>query len=183
VQPGNAAETRAVVRWAVEQAEGDVAIRLAIGPSPRSIALPSADVVPGRGHVLVDGDAALLVAYGPVLLHEALLASEALRGRGVRVAVASMPWLNRIDADWLAGLVAPYAHVLVVEDHAPVGALGDALRRTLAERRLDQGRTVEVAGVDGWPACGTPPEALRAHGLDAASLAARTEGLLGAPAA
>src|SRR5207244_1235074 len=35
VHPGNAEATRAVVRWAVEQAGENVAIRLAIGPSPR----------------------------------------------------------------------------------------------------------------------------------------------------
>ena len=35
------------------------------------------------------------------------------------------------------------------------------------------GRVVTVFGVDGWPACGTPHEALRYHGLDGASLADR----------
>ena len=39
VQPGSAEETRALLRWAVEDAEGNVAIRLAIGPSPRRIEL------------------------------------------------------------------------------------------------------------------------------------------------
>ena len=34
-------------------------------------------------------------------------------------------------------------------------------------------RTVTVFGVEGWPACGTPPEALRFHRLDGASLAHR----------
>ena len=42
VQPANAEETRALVRWAVEDAEGSVAIRLAIGPSPRRIELDGA---------------------------------------------------------------------------------------------------------------------------------------------
>jgi transketolase len=78
-----------------------------------------------------------------------------------------MPWLNRVDADWLAELIEPFGEIFVVEDHAPVGALGDSLRR-----RLD-GRAVTVFGVEGWPACGTPTEALRFHGLDGASLADR----------
>jgi hypothetical protein len=30
-----------------------------------------------------------------------------------------------------------------------------------------------VFGVEGWPACGTPLEALRYHGLDGSSLADR----------
>jgi transketolase len=178
VQPCNAAETRALVRWAVERADGDVAIRLAIGPSPRRIELPDLVtdrnlVAPGRGHVLLDGDDALLVSYGPVMLHEALSAAELLRADGRRVGVVAMPWLDVVDPGWLAEIVAPHADVFVVEDHAPVGGLGDTLRRELAAAELDQGRRLHVLGVEGWPACGTPPEALAAHGLDGVSLAQR----------
>jgi transketolase len=144
-----------------------VAIRLAIGPSPRRIELPAGwEPTVGLGAVLVEGTDAVLLSYGPVMLHEALTASEILRARGVRVSVIDLPWLNRVDGAWLEEAVAPFEHVFVVEDHAPVGALGDTLRREL-------GRAVTVFGVEGWPACGTPPEALRFHGLDGASLADR----------
>ena len=167
VQPGNADETRAVLRWAVAEARENVAIRLAIGPSPRRLELPG--VAPGRGAVLHEGTDALLFAYGPVMLHEALTAAELL---GDRLQVVNMPWLNRIDDRWLAELVEPFPELLVLEDHAPVGALGDALRRALPQR------AVTVFGVEGWPACGTPQEALRHHGLDGASLADRIAALL-----
>ena len=168
VQPANAEETRALLRWAVEEADGNVAIRLAIGPSPRRIELGAGyALTPGRGTTLRDGRDAVVLAYGPVLLHEALVAAETLELDGVDVRVVAMPWLNRIDADWLADEVASGAEVFVVEDHAPVGALGDALRRALP------GFAPTVFAVEGWPACGTPQEALRFHGLDGASLAAR----------
>jgi transketolase len=164
VQPANAEETRALVRWAIDESDGDVAIRLAIGPSPRRIELPDEDLVPGRGTVVADGSDAVLFAYGPVMLHEALTAAERLGGR---VAVVNMPWLNRVDPHWLLELVEPFGELFVLEDHAPVGALGDTLRRVL------NGRPLTVFGVEGWPACGTPVEALRHHGLDGASLADR----------
>ena len=168
VHPGNEQETRALVRWAVEQADENVAIRLAIGPSPRKLEFTEGwRLEVGRGTVLQEGGDALLFAYGPVMLHEALIAADTLRARGTRLQVVDLPWLNRIDADWLAETAAPFANVLVVEDHAPVGALGDAIRRIL------DGAHVSVFGVEGWPACGTPPEALRHHGLDGASLADR----------
>jgi transketolase len=176
VQPANSEETRALLRWAIEDAAESVAIRLAIGPSPRRIELdPDYRVEPGRGAVLRAGSDALVVAYGPVLLHEALHASELLAGRGTGVAVANLPWLNRVDRTWLAELVAPFSEVVVVEDHAPVGGLGDHLRREL------RGTRITVFGVEGWPACGTPQEALRFHGLDGASLAERIELVLGNP--
>jgi len=169
-QPANSAETHALLRWAVEDAAGDVALRLAIGPSPRRIDLIG-EVVPGRGTVLREGSDAVVFAYGPVLLHEALSAAELL---GTLAQVVNMPWLNRVDASWLAEAVEPFDEIFVLEDHAPVGGLGDSLRRSLA------GRALTVLGVEGWPACGTPAEALRFHGLDGASLADRIALALGA---
>ena len=172
VHPCNAEETRAVVEWAVLEAEESVAIRLAIGPSPRKIELPvEYGVEPGVGVTLRDGTDAMLVSYGPVMLHEALTAATLLAERAIAAAVVAMPWLNRIDEDWLGDTFNGVRELLVVEDHAPVGALGDALRRAVAT--LPEPPTVSVAGVEGWPACGTPVEALRYHGLDGASLADR----------
>jgi transketolase len=174
VQPTNAEETLALLRWAVEHAEESVAIRLAIGPSPRRIELGAPSGI-GRGTVLRDGDGPPLLAYGPVLVHEALVAAETLTARGVELRVIAMPWLNRFDPDWLAEELGAQDDVFVLEDHAPVGALADALRRN-----LDSRTRVTAFGVEGWPACGTPPEALRAHGLDGASLADRIERVLSA---
>jgi transketolase len=169
VHPTNAGETQALLRWAVEESAETVAIRLAIGPSPRRIDLPAEPVL-GRGTVLADGDGPPLLAYGPVMAHEALVAAETLASRGLHLRVIAMPWLNRFDPDWLLDEIAAHDDVFVLEDHAPVGALADALRRA-----LDTSTRVTAFGVDGWPLCGTPPEALRAHGLDGSSLAVRIE--------
>jgi transketolase len=166
VQPATSEETRELLRWAVE-AEESVALRLAIGPSPRRIELEGALAV-GRGRFVRRGADAVLLAYGPVMLHEALLAAERLVESGIDIGVVNLPWLNRFDSSWLAELPES---VFVLEDHAPVGALGDALRREL-------GRDVTVFGVEGWPACGTPAEALRAHALDGGSLSSRIERVL-----
>jgi transketolase len=173
VQPGNGEETRALLRWAVADARENVAIRLAIGPSPRRLELSGDAVAVGRGSVLYEGSKGILFAYGPVMLHEALTAAELLDGR---LQVVNMPWLNRVDRDWLADLVEPFDEVFVLEDHAPVGALGDSLRRTLDSLR------VTVFGVEDWPACGTPAEALRFHRLDGAALAERIAAALPAVA-
>jgi transketolase len=166
VQPAGLEETRELLRWAVEDAVESVAIRLAIGPSPRHIE-PDGRLEPGRGRLLRDGDDAVLVSYGPVMLHEALTASELLASSGVGVAVVDLPWLNRFDSDWAIEVLGARDHVFVLEDHSPVGGLGDALRRE------QEGLSIAVFGVEGWPACGTPPEALAYHGLDGALLAER----------
>ena len=176
VQPASWDEATALVRWAVLEAEETAAIRLVIGPSPRRLDLGRLPGV-GRGTVLRDGTDIVLVSYGPVMLHEALVAAELLAGRREASArVVAMPWLNRFDAAWLASEIGGYEHVVVVEDHASVGGLGDRLRAALG------GRAVTVFGVEGWPACGTPDEALRFHGLDGDSLAARIGARAGVPA-
>ena len=58
-----------------------------------------------------------------------------------------MPWLNRFDADWLDAEVAPFEHVFVLEDHAPVGGLGDGLRGALARPRRHRLRRRRLARV------------------------------------
>jgi transketolase len=176
VQPGSPEETRTLVRWAAMDAAETVAVRLAIGPSPRRIDLPGVAAV-GRGTVLREGGDAVLVSYGPVMLHEALVAAERLGESGeLSVRVVALPWLNRFDAEWLAAEVGSFEHVFVLDDHAPVGGLGDGLRAALP------GHVVTVFGVEGWPACGTPAEALRFHGLDGRSLATRIASHVGVPA-
>jgi transketolase len=174
VEPGFAAETKAVLRWAVDDATENVGIRLIIGPSPRRLSPPADYALAfGRGTALTTGAHALLLTYGPVMLNEALVAAEILVEQGVGLRIVDMPWLNRFDLAWLAECVAPYRTVYVLEDHSPVGGLADRLLAGMHPAGLLEGRRIHVLGVEGYPACGTPVEALRAHSLDGASIAAR----------
>jgi len=174
IQPCNADETRMVVDYCIDEAEENCAIRLAIGPSPRRIELPEDYALQfGRGAVLAEGDDAILFAYGPVMMHEALLAHELLTEQGFGLRVVNMPWLNRIDADWLLDVIGERPAIYVLEDHAPVGGLGDRLRETLTAQGALAHRAFQIFGVEGYPAFGAPWEALQYHALDGASLARR----------
>ncbi len=176
LQPCNAAETRMVVDHALNRSRESCMIRLAIGPSPRLVELPEGyRLTPGVGAVLAEGDDAVLFAYGPVMLHEALLASELLRARGFGLRVVNMPWLNRVDRSWLAGVVESVSYVAVLDDHAPVGGLGDRILEALAAEGVLGEKRFRKFAVEGFPACGTPVEVLDFHGLDGASLADRIE--------
>ena len=176
LQPCNAEETRMALEYSIDVCEENCALRIIIGPSPRKIQLPEGYRLEfGRGAVLREGAQALMFAYGPVMLHEALLASEILAERGYGLKVIHMPWLNRVDEPWLLQTVEPYDLIFVLEDHAPYGALGQHLTKVLAahgSRPLAK-RQMAIFGVEDWPACGTPQEALRYHHLDGASLAER----------
>jgi len=174
LQPCNAAETRMALEYCVKEAEENCVMRLVIGPSPRIIKLPPRyRLKRGCGVPLTDGADAVLFAYGPVMLHEALLASEILAQQGFGLQVVNMPWLNRVDTDWLARVLKPFRSVFVLEDHAPVGGLGDSLLSVLMDAKLLEGRRLSKFAVEGYPAWGTPPEVLKYHRLDGASLAER----------
>lgn len=174
IQPCNAVETRMAVEYCVKEAEENCVLRLVIGPSPRIITLPPGyTLTPGRGVALTDGLDAVLFGYGPVMLHEALLANEILKESGFNLRVINMPWLNRVDAQWLREAVGTCQAIYVLDDHSPVGGLGDGILNALVAFRLLDGRCFAKFAVEGYPACGTPLQALRYHGLDGASLAAR----------
>jgi transketolase len=174
IQPCSGVEARLALEYCVDEAEENCVLRLVIGPSPRIIELPGDyRLQPGRGVTLRDGSDAVLFGYGPVMLHEALLAAELLAHHDFHLKVVNMPWLNRVDTEWLHDTIGRCPAVYVLEDHAPVGGLGDHLLSALVGARLLDGRHFQKLAVEGYPACGTPPEALRYHGLDGESLAAR----------
>ena len=177
VQPCCGAEAEMLLEWCVEQATGNCAIRLVIGPSPRAIELPPGyEPEPGRGVALTEGGDAVLMAYGPVMLHEALAAAELLAARGFGLKVVNMPWLNRVDVAWVRGMLELSPALYVLEDHHPAGGLGDALLSALAPAGILDGRRFAKLAVEELPAWGTPPEVLKFHGLDGASLADRIAG-------
>jgi len=160
--------------WAVEQATGNVMLRFLIGRPPAALELPQGyHLGLGRGVTLREGDEAAIFAYGPVMLPEALEAAERLAGQGLRAKVINMPWLNRVDMDWLKGELEGVRTVCVVEDHSSRGGLGEFLLGSLAQHDALDARRFRIFGVDGIPHWGTPREALAAHGLDGESLATR----------
>ncbi|RJP59814.1 MAG: 1-deoxy-D-xylulose-5-phosphate synthase [Candidatus Auribacter fodinae] len=173
-EPCNAVETRELVRWCVNKADSTCMIRLVISPSPRTIDLPENYVFEyGKGTVLADGADAAVIAYGPVMLNEALTAQELLAKQGINIKVINMPWLNRIDTDWLVSALGAVRQVFVMDNHFSYGGLGDLILKTVALTPELRSVTVTKCAVDTYPACGTPAEALAHHHLDGKSIASK----------
>ncbi|MFA5316093.1 MAG: transketolase C-terminal domain-containing protein, partial [Dehalococcoidales bacterium] len=174
LEPCNAIETGLALEWCVNEAKENCLLRLVISPSPRTITLPADYKFQcGQGCVLRPGTDAVIFAYGPVMLNEALLASEILSEKGFSLKVVNMPWLNRIDTAWLETAVGECPAVFVLDNHSPHGGLGDCLlNTTVSSEKLRLKRFYKFA-VEGFPACGTPKEALEYHRLDGKSMAER----------
>ncbi|GJQ57668.1 MAG: 1-deoxy-D-xylulose-5-phosphate synthase [Candidatus Scalindua sp. AMX11] len=172
LEPCNAEETRNVIEWCINEAKESCMVRLVISPSPRTILLPEGHTFkPGEGAVLTSGRDAVLFAYGPVMLHEALLASEILEERNISLKVVNMPWLNRLKSDWIENSVGECELIMTLDNHAPIGGFGDMMTSVVLGSEKLRNRKFRKLAVNGYPACGTPQEALKAHGIDGESLA------------
>ena len=168
----NSVETKLALEWCVKEAKENCMMRLAISPSPKTIQLPiNYEFTFGRGTVLKEGKDAILFAYGPVMLNEALMASEILEKENFSLKVVNMPWLNKVDLNWLEKTIGDIDKMFVIDNHSPYGGLGDCLLNALMlSDKLREVKFKKLA-VEGHPACGTPQEVLKYHELDVESLA------------
>jgi len=177
IQSCNAEETKWATEYCVNEADENCVLRLVIGPSPEKIELPqNYKFKIGVGAELTEGNDALLFSYGPVMLHEALVAADYLKKISFRLKVVNMPWLNKIEKDWLKKVVRDQKKIFVLEDHSAVGGLGDRLLNALTEIGEIANKEFTNLGLKEYPECGTPLEVLEYHKLDGKSLAERISG-------
>jgi len=160
-------EVRRAVEWAVRDAEGPVYLRLVSPPWPLGFAPPAGELVEGRGTVLREGEEGTFVCTGPVLVSQAWAACEELEGWGL----VALPWLRGIDGAWLAEH-AP-GTIVCLDNHVLPGGQGEAVLNAFTAAAPEAAARTRLVGVDRVPECGTNHEVLRAHGLDAGSLAER----------
>ena len=178
IQPCNGEETKWATEYCVNEAKENCVLRLVIGPSPEKIELPkNYKFKVGAGAELTDGNDAILFSYGPVMLHEALVAAEYLKKIGFGLKVINMPWLNKIDKDWLKKIISDQKKIFVLEDHSAIGGLGDRLLNALTEINEIANKEFTNFGLKEYPECGTPLEVLEYHKLDGKSLAQRISGV------
>ena len=171
-QPCNLEEARLLTRWAVCDSNVNVCLRINIGPSPRSFALPENYCLEvGKGFVIRNGSDAVIVAYGAVMLNEAMNAAGILEQYEISVKVVNQPWLNRFDSNWIKSIVAGIRTIYTVDDHVIEGGFGERLIAFMAESGQLNGIRVQRFGLTTLPMCGTPLEVLRHHELDGLSLA------------
>ncbi len=179
MEPCNSAETKLLLEWCVNVAKENCLLRLSIFPSPGPLRLPDKySLEYGKGAVLVDGRDAVLFAYGPVMLHEALLASRLLSKKNVSLKVVNMPWLNRVNKEWLEDVAGGCDFIFVMDNHSVSGGLGDSILNTMVLSAGMRDKEFHKFAIEGYPECGTPAEVLQFHRLDGKSMADRIIGII-----
>jgi transketolase len=174
LEPSCEPEVALAMEWCVNVAEESCYLRLVSIPYPVPYQLPEAHrLQKGRGVVLRDGADAVLFGYGPVMLTEAWRAADLLeRDHDLGVRVVNLPWLNRVDPEWLQEIVRGFTRIYTLDNHYVSGGQGQMIAAALAQLGLPQGVELQLLGVTRIPECGQNDEVLRAHGLDAAGIAA-----------
>jgi transketolase len=173
VEPCCAAEVALLLNYLLSGTPGSGYLRLVSIPCEIPYALPdNYRPVPGQGVELRPGKDAIIIGYGPVLLPQAWQAAELMRERhGLEVAVVNLPWLSRLDPDWLRGVVDGRRAVFTLDNHLVKGGQGRMIAAVVAELSLERAPLVRRFGLTDFPVCGQNNEVLEASGLDADSLA------------
>lgn len=105
----------------------------------------------GTGVKLTEGSDAILFGYGPVMLHEALTAAAYLKKINFGLQVINLPWLNKIDSDWLKAIIKDQKRIFVLEDHSAIGGLADRLLNESVSNGLICGKEFTNLGIKNIP--------------------------------
>src|SRR3954470_3934953 len=117
LEPCSEREARMAIRWAVEDNEASTYLRFVNVPLDLPYSLPASySLRVGRGVTLRDGRDVALVGYGPLLMSNAWRAADALASQGIGVAVINLPWLNRIDDQWVSEVLGRYPAVVTLDN-------------------------------------------------------------------
>ena len=170
IEPCSEREARLAIRWAVERNPASTYLRFVNVPLDLPYTMPPSYALEvGRGVSLRGGSDVALVGYGPVLMTNAWRAADDLAAGGISAAVIDLPWLNRIDDEWVRSVLGRFPLIVTLDNHYVT--LGQGVMIVAALARAGVRADVLSLGLTDVPACGTNAEVLAHHGLDAASIA------------
>ena len=127
----------------------------------------------GRGWIVREGGDLVVIGCGPWLLSNAWHAADELaRTTGMTTRLVNLPWLNRVDSEWLREAIGSRGALVLLDNHYLRGGQGDMIAAAVAELALDPAVGITRVGVTELPECGTNDEVLAYHRLDIPSMAA-----------
>jgi 1-deoxy-D-xylulose-5-phosphate synthase len=181
--PKDGAEMLALLRLAVERADGPFSLRYPRDNVPAPV--PAlADIPPieyGTWEIVRRGDGLAILAVG-TMVAEALDAAARLEAEGISATVVNCRFLKPVDEATLQWVLSRHDAVITVEEGTVVNGFGALVARlTEASRTAHPGVLVDVLGVpDSVIEHGTRAEQLAETGLDAAAIFLRARALAAA---
>ena len=173
--PASLAEQKEMLRWAVEEQDGPVAIRYPRGGNGSYGDMGwDADT---SVYAHRSGQDAAIVTYG-TLINQALEAADLLHSEGIGCSVLRLTTLNPLPKEALEAALAGFRHVVVAEETTAGSGIRDAIAFALRERVPE----CTVHGLDLGPDFvphGAMEKLYESYGLDGRSIAAFVKEVLG----
>ena len=171
--PASFAELRRMLRRAVEELDGPVAVRYPRGGQGRY----QDDGGDGTFVCLREGDDAAILTYG-ILVNQALDAAELLAQKGIRVRVVKLNQICPLDSKQVKDALSGTERLLVLEDCMATGCVGQRIAAILAQERMEP-HCLTLKNLGGrFAPQGTVDQLYKAFGLDARSVAHSVEEML-----
>lgn len=171
--PASFAELRHMLRHAVEDLTGPVAIRYPRGGEGRYRDCCGDEVI----SVLRKGEDCTLVSYG-VLINEVLDAADLLAEKGISAQVVKLNQIAPLPVEALKKAFSESKCLLVLEDCVRTGCVGQRLAAELLEASLAPKKLVLKNAGDVFVPQGSVSELYRFLGLDSGSVAKSVEEVL-----
>lgn len=181
MEPVSASQLESCLDWAINKNQGSTYIRLTSIPIEiRKEFSIIREIEQGKGDLLKEGTDATFLTLGSIMTVEALKAAEKLSVEdGIECQLIAMPWVNTFDERWIKEAIGLGNGPLVIaENHFSQGGFGERISKLLVTNNLLNNRTVRMLGVEGLPKSGINSEVLKAHNLDALSLAETVKSLI-----
>ncbi len=167
IQPASEIQLEQAFNFSLQTKE-NVYLRISSPPFQQQIEVTGNDFREGVGFTVIDGKDGVLLTYGPSFLNEAIQAAALLRKEGKTLKLINMPWLNRVDMNWLVKELENQPFLITVDDHFLFGGLGMLIASKLCESNFQI--PIKMLGIEEVPVCGTSEEVLKYHSLDADSI-------------
>ena len=169
-EPCSEREARLAIRWAVEKNPDSTYLRFVNVPLDLPYTLPADYALQvGRGVTVRAGKDVAIIGYGTVLLTNAWKAADELAAQGISASVIDLPWLNRIDDEWVREALGGFKQIVTLDNHYLEFGQGVMVAAALA--RAGVRADVTPIGLKEIPACGSNADVLAFHGLDGPSIA------------
>jgi transketolase len=164
--PADPAQTRAAVRWAVEN-PGPLYLRVPRFKVPE-VTPEGTPLERGRSVLVRDGDDVTIIAVG-TLVSRALEAAEKLSADGISARVVNMPFVDPLDEAAVLEAARDTRGIVTAEEAIVTGGLGAAVASLVAQH---QPVPMRILGVSGFAPTGSASYLLDHFGLNAGGIAA-----------
>ncbi len=164
--PANFAELRSMLRWAVTECNGPVAVRYPRGGE----CSVTDDTFPAPVVRLRQGEDVTLLSYG-TMMEQVLNAAEILEKKGVHANVLKLNQITPLDAHMLLPLLEGTKNLLVAEAVFGTGCVGQRIASILAEAAAGPQKLILKNIGDTFVPAGSVPQLLHSCGLDGEGIA------------